>query len=47
MIIKVVVNDNGGTAGPGAFGYQVNGGAPQAFDATGTVTLTLAPGVYR
>ena len=46
VIVKVVVNDNGGTATATNFSVRVNGGALITFGADGTITLKLLPGTY-
>jgi uncharacterized repeat protein (TIGR01451 family) len=46
IVKKVVVNDNGGTATADDFGFQVNSGAVQAFQADGQNDLTVAAGTY-
>lgn len=43
---KVVVNDNGGTKTASDFSFQVNGGTAVAFEADGSNSIALAPGVY-
>jgi hypothetical protein len=43
---KVVVNDNGGTKIASDFSFQVNGGTAVAFEADGSNSISLAPGVY-
>jgi hypothetical protein len=43
---KVVVNDNGGTKTASDFSFQVNGGTAVAFEADGSNSISLAPGVY-
>ena len=46
IVTKVVVNDNGGTKSPSDFGFQVNGGPAVTFEADGSNTIALAPGIY-
>ena len=46
VVVKVVVNDNGGTATVADFGFQVNGGSAQPFGASGVVVLAVGPGTY-
>ena len=43
---KVVVNDNGGSKTASDFTVAVNGGAPVAFEADGSNTLTVSAGAY-
>ena len=43
---KVVVNDNGGSAGPGSFSFSINGAAPVAFETDGNNVVSLAAGTY-
>ncbi|MFC5577041.1 galactose oxidase-like domain-containing protein [Lysobacter niabensis] len=43
---KVVVNDHGGTLGPSAFSFSVNGAAPVAFEADGSNVLNVPAGTY-
>ncbi len=45
-VTKVVVNDNGGTAQCSSFGFQVNGGSTNGFEADCTNVLTLPTGTY-
>jgi hypothetical protein len=45
-VTKVVVNDNGGTAGPASFSFSINGAAPVAFEADGSNVLSLPAGTY-
>ncbi|MFC5577042.1 galactose oxidase-like domain-containing protein [Lysobacter niabensis] len=45
-ISKVVVNDNGGTRAASNFSFSVNGGAPVAFEADGSNTLSVPAGTY-
>ncbi|HEX2428704.1 MAG TPA: hypothetical protein VHI53_12290 [Gaiellaceae bacterium] len=47
IVIKHVVNDNGGTAKAQDFSFQVNGGAAQAFEADGQNDLTVSAGTYN
>ncbi|WP_052108204.1 galactose oxidase-like domain-containing protein [Aerolutibacter daejeonensis] len=45
-VIKVVVNDDGGTAAAADFSFAVNGGAPIAFEADGSNVLSVPAGTY-
>lgn len=45
-IVKVLPNDNGGTATPDNFSFQVDGGSVTAFDADGQNDLVLPAGTY-
>jgi fimbrial isopeptide formation D2 family protein/uncharacterized repeat protein (TIGR01451 family) len=45
-VTKVVTNDNGGSAACTAFGFKVNGGATNGFEADCTNVLTLPTGTY-
>jgi hypothetical protein len=43
---KVVVNNDGGSKTAADFSFSVNGGAPVAFEADGSNTLTVSAGAY-
>lgn len=45
-LTKIVENEGVGTAVPNDFTFSINGGAPQSFDASGTMVLDVAPGTY-
>ena len=44
---KVVVNDNGGSATPDDFSFELDGGASQPFEADGSNDLTVNPGTHN
>jgi uncharacterized repeat protein (TIGR01451 family) len=46
VVEKVVINDDGGTATPDDFSFQVNGGPAQQFDSDGRNVLEVDPGTY-
>jgi len=46
VVKKVVVNDDGGTATPDDFSFQVNGGSVQQFGSDGRNVLEVDPGTY-
>ena len=46
VVKKVVINDNGGTKVNSDFSFQVNGGAPVAFESDGQNDLTVNAGAY-
>ncbi|WP_460712087.1 galactose oxidase-like domain-containing protein [Lysobacter terrae] len=45
-VIKVVVNDDGGSKVASDFSFSVNGGTPLAFESDGSNVLSLAAGTY-
>ncbi len=45
-VVKLVVNDNGGTAVASDFSFQVNGGSAQPFEQDGQNDLTVDAGTY-
>ena len=46
VVEKIVVNDDGGTATPDDFSFQVNGGPAQQFESDGRNALEVDPGTY-
>jgi len=46
VVKKIVVNDDGGTATPDDFSFQVNGGPAQSFESDGRNALEVDPGTY-
>jgi uncharacterized repeat protein (TIGR01451 family) len=46
VVKKTVVNDDGGTATPDDFSFQVNGGPAQQFESDGRNVLEVDPGTY-
>jgi len=46
VVKKIVVNDDGGTATPDDFSFQVNGGPAQQFENDGRNVLEVDPGTY-
>ena len=46
VVIKLVVNDNGGTMTAADFGFVVNGGAIQAFGPVASTIMTVGAGNY-
>jgi uncharacterized repeat protein (TIGR01451 family) len=46
VVKKIVVNDDGGTAAPDDFSFQVNGGPAQPFESDGRNALKVDPGTY-
>ncbi len=46
IVKKVVINDNGGNAGPDDFTFQVNGGEPGPFEADGQKDIAVDAGTY-
>ena len=47
IVKKVVINDNGGTATPNNFSFQVNNGAITGFNLSGENDLTVDAGTYN
>jgi hypothetical protein len=45
-VMKLMVNENGGTAVASDFSFSVNGGTPIRFEADGSNVLTVAAGTY-